>query len=372
MGGHPYTAAVILPAATAGLLVTWADILLSLFPIPLILLANWADGSAPPSLGPTARAFRQIIWPLMAILGAGSVLFGLLTIGSYKTRPEGIALMIGGAACCFVVWRPFRTAIARVTPISADSSLDALAICLTILIVASQLGQQLSSNILASVASSSALGPADLLANEVPFLIGAFLGVGIFIRRRPLESMRRLGLVRPTLWQVILGLAAAGVFLGFVSGVDVLAVRITPQLNNEVNQASGHLFSGLNSVGGVLLIALSAGICEETLFRGALQPRIGILWTAIVFASVHTQYGLSLDALAVLILAIGLGLLRRYCNTTTSMICHATYNTLAGVALGGAAILPVVVVEVVLFGLLGGFWLRHQQQDREGVGPQPG
>lgn len=351
---------------------TWADVVLSLLPIPIILLANWADRPAPPSLGPTARAFRQVIWPLMGVLGAGSLLFGLLTMSSPSARPEGIALIIAGVACCLVVWRPVRMALSRVTPISADSSLDALAICLTVLIVASQLGQQLSANLLASVARSSALGPADLIANEAPFLVGAFLGVGIFIRRRPVQAMRRLGLVRPTLWQVILGVAAAGIFLGFVSGVDVLAVRITPQLNNEVNQASGHLFSGLNSVGGVLLIALSAGICEETLFRGALQPRVGILWTAIVFASVHTQYGLSLDALAVLILAIGLGLLRKYCNTTTSMICHATYNTLAGIALGGAAILPVVVVEVLLFGLLGGFWLRHHQQGREGVGPQPG
>jgi hypothetical protein len=354
--------------------VSWLDIALDLFPVPLILLANWADRPVPATQGPSARALRQIIWPLMAVLGVGSILFGVLILATpqAKARPDAIAQIVAGIACCLVVQRPVRAAIARLTPISADSSLDALAICLTVLIVGSQIGQQLSSNILASVASSSAIGPADLIANEVPFLIGAFLGVGIFMRRRPLETMRRLGLVRPSLWQVILGLASAGVFLGFVTGVDVLAVHFTPHLNQEVNQASGHLFSGLNSVSGILLIALSAGICEETLFRGALQPRVGILWTAIVFASVHTQYGLSLDALAVLVLAVGLGLLRKYCNTTTSMICHVAYNTLAGVALGGAAILPMVVVEVLLFGLLGGFWLRHRQEDQEGVGPLPG
>ncbi len=62
----------------------------------------------------------------------------------------------------------------------------------------------------------------------------------------------------------------------------------------------------------------------------------------------HTQYGLSLDALAVLVLALGLGLLRRYTNTTTSALCHVAYNTLVGVGIGGLGVVPAIAVEAAL------------------------
>jgi hypothetical protein len=63
---------------------------------------------------------------------------------------------------------------------------------------------------------------------------------------------------------------------------------------------------------------------------------------------VHTQYGLSLDAVAVLILAIGLGLVRRSTNTTTSTVCHVVYNTLVGVGVSGVLLGPAVVAGGVL------------------------
>ena len=37
----------------------------------------------------------------------------------------------------------------------------------------------------------------------------------------------------------------------------------------------------------VLLISCCAGIGEEILFRGAIQPHLGILWTSILFVALH-------------------------------------------------------------------------------------
>jgi hypothetical protein len=67
-----------------------------------------------------------------------------------------------------------------------------------------------------------------------------------------------------------------------------------------------------------------------------------------VFTTVHTQYGLSIDAVAVLVLAIGLGLIRRVANTTTSTVCHVVYNTLVGVGVSGVVLGPAVIAGAVL------------------------
>jgi membrane protease YdiL (CAAX protease family) len=102
---------------------------------------------------------------------------------------------------------------------------------------------------------------------------------------------------------------------------------------------------------GIAAIALGPGICEELLFRGALQPRLGLVVTAILFTSIHTQYGVSLDALSVLAIALGLGLIRKYTNTTTSSISHVTYNLLIGVGVAGSQVGPAVALEIVLIGI---------------------
>jgi len=96
-----------------------------------------------------------------------------------------------------------------------------------------------------------------------------------------------------------------------------------------VDASSQHVFGALSATAlGIALLAVVPGLSEEILFRGALQPRIGLLATALLFTSTHTEYGLSFVTLEVLVLAIGLGLIRRYTNTTTSCVCHIAYNLL--------------------------------------------
>jgi membrane protease YdiL (CAAX protease family) len=77
-----------------------------------------------------------------------------------------------------------------------------------------------------------------------------------------------------------------------------------------------------------LLIGVGAGLGEETLFRGAVQPKLGIPATSVLFASMHVQYGPSLLLVYLLVVSFGLGLLRKHINTTASFLAHAGYNTL--------------------------------------------
>jgi uncharacterized protein len=227
-------------------------------------------------------------------------------------------------------------------------------------------GTQLSSTLFADVLSAdqtlSPLTLGDLVTQEVPFLILAGAGIGLYIRRRPAEAGVRLGLVAPTWWQPALALAAAGVFFAFGQAMDTLNHIWAPGVAHQVDVTTTRLFGGLGTPAGIAALALAPGICEEVLFRGALQPRLGLLATALLFTSLHTQYGISLDALSVFVIAIGLGMIRKYTNTTTSCMCHVSYNLLVGIGISGGLLGVAVVAEAALIAITGyAVWTRRRQ-----------
>ncbi len=74
------------------------------------------------------------------------------------------------------------------------------------------------------------------------------------------------------------------------------------------------------------MIGVTAGVGEEMVVRGVLQPRLGILVSNLFFVGLHAfQYGF--DALlSVFIIGLILGIVRARTNTTTSAIAHGTYD----------------------------------------------
>jgi hypothetical protein len=86
------------------------------------------------------------------------------------------------------------------------------------------------------------------------------------------------------------------------------------------------LFGGLTTILGAIVLGLSAGISEESLFRGAVQPRLGIVTAALLFTIGHLQYGLTAATLEVFVIGLVLGLVRKRANTTMCIIIHAGYN----------------------------------------------
>ena len=77
-----------------------------------------------------------------------------------------------------------------------------------------------------------------------------------------------------------------------------------------------------------LLVAVLAAICEEILFRGALQPVFGLVISSLFFTALHLQYALTPAALILFVVALGFGLLRKHVSTTAAIIAHALYNIL--------------------------------------------
>ena len=281
---------------------------------------------------------------------------------------SGAGFLLTGIAATAAQFDPFLGWASRLLPLDRERQVHRLALVLSLVLVLTQLITQLSTDVLDTQASSGkSLSRLDLVLQELPFLFAALAGVGLSVRRGPGDTLARLGLVRPRPEQILVALAAAGVFYAFGVGMDHLGQALTPDLSRRVQAATDRLFAHLTDPLGVITIALAAGVCEEVLFRGAMQPRLGLVWVAVVFASVHTQYGLSVDTAAVLILAGGLGLIRRFANTTTSMLCHVAYNTLVGFGVGWIGVLPAVGVEMALLAAATLAVLRVRSHSRSGA-----
>ena len=82
--------------------------------------------------------------------------------------------------------------------------------------------------------------------------------------------------------QLLWGLAAG---IGIAVGAHLI---IASPLLNKVNMTYARMLGRFRlSLSEVLLISLCAGVGEEMLFRGALQPLLGIPITSILFVAIH-------------------------------------------------------------------------------------
>jgi membrane protease YdiL (CAAX protease family) len=161
-------------------------------------------------------------------------------------------------------------------------------------------------------------------------LIVAFAGVGVFVARPFPAALQRLGLHVPSLsW--------LGISLGFILGLLVLGFAfdyasslLAPQQTKAIQKVSDLLLHNVSTVPAIVALGLGAGIGEEVLFRGALLPRIGNFPSALLFASLHTQYAISLPTVEILILGLILGWLRRRSGTTECILVHAGYDIVVG------------------------------------------
>jgi len=312
----------------------------------MVVIANAAVGK------PWAHHATGILCGLLAgamfLFGAIDYATGGGSATDHNPAPVDFAIMATALVAAAVASKPVREWIARFIPIDPDSPVHSLALALAVILFGTQVASIAFTDVLAAEQQAAPLGVVDLLAQEVPFLVMAVAGVGIFMRRNTTQTGDRLGFVTPAWWHVALAVAAAGVFFAVSNGADSLSHALTPSVAHRVDQTTQHLFGGLADPAGLIALALIPGICEEALFRGALQPRFGVIVTALLFTSIHAEYGLSLDVPTIFLISVGLGLVRKYTNTTTSAACHVAYNLLVGFGLTGVALYGGIAVEVVL------------------------
>jgi membrane protease YdiL (CAAX protease family) len=231
---------------------------------------------------------------------------------------------VAGILGLVFLWPRVQRAVARILPIRPGSPVIYLTVVLGLLLVAQQLSTQ--------VQSQPPLTYSELLAQDIPFLILAFIGVGIFIRRSPRETIERLALVPPRQkrWWLV-SIIGIGIFMAVAIGIEALANQLAPSQQKQVTDVTTVLFSRFNNPAAIIFLGVLAGVVEETLFRGALLPRFGIVVTAILFAALHVQYAVSFATFEVFVLGLGLGWLRvRSGSTLTCMVTHAGYDIAVG------------------------------------------
>lgn len=250
----------------------------------------------------------------------------------------GLGLWLPSLVGILLLLPPVRRLFARFIPLDAASPVHAVALSLSVLVVIQlmftlgvglvNLAESLAAQEEAGFTTNTMLG---LWVQQIMTAVFAMFGVGWLVRRDWSATLRRLGIVVPSLGNVLLGLLLG---LGMVP-VVILVERISAQFNVGVDpgveqlteQLLGPLFT---TPFGIVTLGVSAALGEETLFRGALQPRFGYILTALLFALVHSNYGISISTLIVFILGLLLGFVRMRYNTTTTMIIHAVYNMSLG------------------------------------------
>ena len=265
------------------------------------------------------------LYLLIAFPAALLLVAGLVMRWAGDERLASILLLIS-IGFGFPMLKPFRQLLAMVTPLDPDSPTDMTGLSILLALLGLLLA---STTLVAAPASLEMIAPNlfDLLLQTVVFVVAAYFIVGWRIARTGPEATARLGITPPT-WQM--GAAALGftalAFLCLIL-VNVLSLFLQPELAETMSGLTNELTINFQSPLGALVLGLAAGAGEEALFRGALQPRYGIVLTSIVFALLHApQYGLNLAVLGLFGVSILLGLARKHFGTTTAMITHALFN----------------------------------------------
>jgi hypothetical protein len=278
-------------------------------------LVLWAD---------KARTDRSASVGLYLLYGLPG---GLLTVAglalSVNGRDAGWFVLALGLALSLPLLRPFRRLMSALTPMDAASPIDMMG-----------LGVVLS--LMAYFAYAITVEPGDdptpavtigsQVINVLFFVLVAYVAVGTNIYRNAGEATARLGITRPKLTDILVG--AVAVLPAFALSIvgSALTLWLQPELFEDLGDTMEEMSAGNDFVLINLLLFASAGIGEEILFRGAIQPRFGIVLTSLFWALVHTQYQLSFVVLGLFLVGILFGLIRKYLSTTPAIIAHALYN----------------------------------------------
>jgi membrane protease YdiL (CAAX protease family) len=159
------------------------------------------------------------------------------------------------------------------------------------------------------------LGFAGFGSHDSRFSVGAQLG---FRTPRPLFELGLGLLAGVALWAFVLCsmMVVAGIVFLF-GGEDALPKAPPPAVS---------FVAGLPLLIRALL-SLSAGVVEETFFRGLLQPRVGILLATVGFVLAHVAYGQALMLVGITLLSVSFGLLVRWRqNLWPAIAAHALFD----------------------------------------------
>jgi hypothetical protein len=290
--------------------------------ILLLFLANYTEKRK--DLQVITKVFLGLIVALVLLMGLAMAV--MPEVGGMKTSTYGYSITVSAAVSFLIFLRPLRKWISGIINIDADNWLHATALVFAILLVGMSLGTAISVDIV-SFTQDSGISGSTVLIQDVLLVLGSLVGVGWLSRREWRAVLKRLGLVKPSLkdlmWTGIFTviLFAVVIVIGFIS----LAVNPDSQAMELKDDPTVQILGSISIISAIAF-ALGAGIGEEILFRGAIQPRFGIAFTSIIFAIMHIQYPDFFSLLTLFLISIILGIERQMINTTAAVISHAVYD----------------------------------------------
>jgi membrane protease YdiL (CAAX protease family) len=275
------------------------------------------------------------LYLLFGIPGSLLTIAGLVVILQSDHRLGAILLLIG-LGLSLPLLHPFRVLLARVTPLDPDSAIDMAGLCVVLGMLGLFIGTSLTpaAEEPPNVDVIPSVGIAELLIQAAAFVAIAYIAAGYPYWRDFLSATERLGIAVPDLRTI--GIAVGAVVASFVvAGIAGYASQqLEPGLNEALDEVVNQMTAQVQNPLGAVILGASAGIGEEAIFRGALQPRYGLVIPSLLFALLHgPQYGFNLALVGLFGVSIILGLERKYVNTTASMITHALYNAVQVLAL---------------------------------------
>lgn len=169
----------------------------------------------------------------------------------------------------------------------------------------------------------------DIFSTAMAILL-TFFGVGFMVARRFPQVLQRLGVQLPKLTNVAIALTAvvATFVYDYVGSLfthtSSEAAGVMARFNEGTYLANGNAPTAFAQA---LTTGITAGFEEELMFRGAVQPALGIVPAAFLHGAMHQQFaGAPWWILQIFIWSAAMGVLRRYTNTTTTIIAHGTFN----------------------------------------------
>jgi uncharacterized protein len=275
--------------------------------------ALWAQGS------PVNRGMRSALYVTLGFIGSLLFLVGVLALVAPFISPWGP--MVAGLAISLPLWRPFRQAVARVIPIdpaSATHMVALIAVLVALLISAASI----VSVAMGWVAPEPPPSPVESVVQYLAAGVLAFFAVGLGLRRTWPAALQRLGLTAPTPLQVAVALG-----LGLAAAVGQRALQaLLPLAPEQADRLTGLLAALLDAPAAALAVAVATAVGLETLFRGALQPRLGLVLTTITYTALNTGYPAPAALITLVVFSVAMGLLRQRASTTACIIAHLSYN----------------------------------------------
>lgn len=280
------------------------------------------------------------------LIVGGAMVFALLAFWLVTQSPAGpvrplAAGVAGGGAvlCLLTALRPFSNALAAALFRTAEPShaLRLAARLVMMVLLFALPGWAAFPGIIDSLVESGRplLDTGQLLGSVVGLSVLALGAVGFLIRRDARATFERLGLRAPQ--PAHYGVVALGMGALYLlnAGTESLQHRWFPDLWDH-DQRMSRLIAGGLGLGGGLLLGVSAGVGEEMAMRGALQPRLGLVLTSLVFAALHVHYSW-FGMATIVLLGVLLGLIRDRTSTTVAILVHSLYDMIAVFTAGGAA-----------------------------------